>query len=65
MTNTYFFNGNPITYGYVVEVDHTRMADFAATHGDPRAWSSADWDAYEEDNVLVRALYALAKKAGA
>lgn len=61
MTNTYFFNGNPITYGAVVEIDHTRMAEFTATHGDPRLWTDADWDAYEEDNILVRWLYQQAK----
>ena len=63
MNTVYFFNGNPVTYGYVTEIDHARMNEFAAAH--PFPWSAEEWDAYEEDNDLVRALYALAKKENA
>ena len=61
MTNTYFFNGNPITLVLAQETDREHQTAFADAHGRAGLWSETDWSEWEEDCVLIRWLYQQAR----
>lgn len=61
MANTYFFNGNPITYEFAKAFDKEHTAAFRAKYGASRNWSAADWEDWKAESNLICWLYQIAE----